>query len=240
MEYLTRYLSIIVVLILTGSGLPLPEEVPIIAAGVASSLGELQPWIAFASCLVGALVGDCVMYTIGYYFGHNLIRNHPRFASWLHADREARIEKKIREHGFKIFFLSRFMVGVRAPVYLAAGVLRMPFRRFLLTDMVCASSVVGLFFGLSYVYGKPIANWVREAEPLLTVLVVLVVAVVVGFLWLKSRRRLAELAALNGNGHVPPNGTPAAGDCAEQKAGDANGSPAKTEKTDGPTAGQGR
>jgi len=239
MEHLTRYLSIIVVLILTGSGLPLPEEVPIIAAGVASSLGELQPWIAFASCLVGALIGDCVMYTIGYYFGHNLIKNHPRFASWLHADREARIEKKIREHGFKIFFLSRFMVGVRAPVYLAAGVLRLPFRQFLLTDMVCASSVVGLFFGLSYVYGKPIATWVRESETWLTVVVVLVVAVVVGFLWLKSRR-LAELAALNGNGLAPPNGTPAAGDCDGKKTGDANGSPTETEKTDGPTADQGR
>ena len=34
------YLGIIVVLILTGSGLPVPEEVPIIAAGVAANITE--------------------------------------------------------------------------------------------------------------------------------------------------------------------------------------------------------
>ena len=38
------YLGIIIVLILTGSGLPIPEEVPIVAAGIASSLGKLNPW----------------------------------------------------------------------------------------------------------------------------------------------------------------------------------------------------
>jgi|SRR6185295_2373789 len=197
MDQLSYYLGIIIVLILTGCGLPIPEEVPIIAAGVASSVNkDLDPWITFASCLIGALAGDCVMYSIGYHFGHNLIKEHPRFASLLHAEREAMIEDKIRRHGFKIFFLSRFMVGVRAPVYLAAGVLRMPFKRFLLTDLVCATSVVGLFFGLSYAYGKPIAEWIKTGEWLLTILVALAVVGVLGFLWLK-RRKLAELADLS-------------------------------------------
>src|SRR5690242_7179388 len=115
MDLLSSYLGIAIFLNLTGSGLPVPEEVPIIAAGVASALGKLDPWAAFASCLVGAFLGDCVMYAIGYHFGHNLIKDHPRFASLLHAEHEARVQKKIREHGFKIIFLSRFLVGLRAP-----------------------------------------------------------------------------------------------------------------------------
>src|SRR5580698_7611600 len=89
------YLGITLVLILTGCGLPLPEEVPIIAAGVAASLGKLNPWMALAACLVGALLGDCVLYGIGYHFGHNLMRAHPRLGHLLHAEREAKMERLV-------------------------------------------------------------------------------------------------------------------------------------------------
>ena len=71
------YIGIIAVLILTGTGLPIPEEVPVIAAGVLSSHGALDPWLAFFSCLIGALGGDCVMYWIGRHFGSNVVREHP-------------------------------------------------------------------------------------------------------------------------------------------------------------------
>lgn len=189
----SSYLGIIIVLILTGSGLPIPEEVPIIAAGVAASLGTLDPWLAFFSCLIGALLGDCVIYAIGYHFGHNLVKEHPRFAHLLHAEREAWIEQKIRKHGLKVFFLARFMVGIRAPVYLTAGILRMSFRRFLLVDAICATSVVGLFFGLSYAYGEQIKRWIHNSELGLTIGVI--VAVVVVLLVWKYRQWSAAATA---------------------------------------------
>ena len=161
------YLGIIVILVLTGCGLPLPEEVPIVAAGIASSVGKLNPWWAFFSCLLGALGGDAVLYAIGYHFGHSLITRHPRFAHLLHAEREAGIEQMIRRHEVKVFFLSRFMVGVRAPVFLAAGVLRIPFYRFLIIDAFCATTVVGLIFGLSYAYGDRLTNLIRQSDSMI-------------------------------------------------------------------------
>ncbi len=115
MQNLPHYLSIIVVLILTGCGLPVPEEFPIIAAGVASSGADahLNPWLALGACLIGALAGDSMLYTIGYHFGHNLVKAHPRLARLLHAEREARMEQLLNRHGLKVLFLARFMVGVR-------------------------------------------------------------------------------------------------------------------------------
>jgi membrane protein DedA with SNARE-associated domain len=188
------YLGIIAVLVLTGMGLPVPEEVPIIAAGILSSTGDLEMWRAFASCLVGALLGDCMLYAIGYHFGHSLAKKHPRFAQLLHADREAQLEEMINRHGLKVFFLARFMVGVRAPVYLAAGVLRMKFRNFLLVDAICATSVVGLFFFLSHRFGEPILKLIRHSEVLLTVIVALATIGVVLYFWRRRRRRAAEQA----------------------------------------------
>jgi membrane protein DedA with SNARE-associated domain len=188
------YLGIIIVLVLTGSGLPLPEEVPIIAAGVASSVGTLEPWWAFLACLVGAVLGDSVLYAIGYHFGHSLVTRHPRFAHLLHAEYEAKIEQMIRRHGLKVFFLARFMVGIRAPVYLTAGILRMSFRRFLAIDLFCATCVVGLFFWLSYAYGERVAGWLRDSEIGLTVAVVATALVVLCFFLWRRFRRKRELA----------------------------------------------
>ena len=98
------YFAIFLVMMLTGAGLPIPEEVPIIAAGIASAHGNMHPWVAFACCLSGALIGDCIMYYIGYHFGRGVLKDHRWWARFLTPEREARIEEKFRKHGLGVFF----------------------------------------------------------------------------------------------------------------------------------------
>jgi len=187
------YFGIILFLVLTGCGLPIPEEVPIILAGILSSQGHMEPELAFAACLLGALIGDSLMYAIGYHFGHSLLAKHPKLGKFVGAEREANFEQSILRHGFKVMLLARFMVGIRGPVYLAAGVVRIPFRRFLLWDLFCATLVVSTFFSLSYFYGKQITELVRDAEITFT-LAVCALGAVAGLWWLRRRRQrlLAE------------------------------------------------
>ena len=182
------YFGIFVLMVLTGCGLPAPEEVFIIGAGVLSAQGELRPALAFAACLLGALVGDAAMYYIGRRFGHNLIYVHPKFAKFVGAQREEHFERAVMRHGFKVLLLARFMIGVRGPVYLAAGVVRMPFLKFLLWDLICATLVVGAFFSLSFAYGDEIARLLRDAEVTLT-LIATATVLVIAFIALRSRRR---------------------------------------------------
>ena len=186
------YLAIIIVLILTGSGLPIPEEVPIVAAGILSSHGRLNPYLAMASCLVGALVGDCVMYWIGYHFGRSVLREHRWWAHFVKPKREAQIERMIENHGLKVFFLARFLVGLRSPVYLSAGILRVPFRRFLLMDLFCATSVIGVFFMLSFWYGARLTSWIYEVQLSLTIVLALAASVAGIYFWRRHRRRAAQ------------------------------------------------
>lgn len=192
---LHSYLGILVILVLTGCGLPIPEEVPIVTAGVLSSDGTLHWGLALGSCILGALLGDICIYSVGYHFGHSLMRRHPRFGHWLHAEQEARTEQLIRKHGLKVLFVARFMVGIRAPVYLAAGTLRMPFRRFLIIDTLCASAVVGAFFGLSYAFGDTIVSWIHRGEIALTLLALLAIGSVMAFTWFKGRQLMTSLEA---------------------------------------------
>jgi membrane protein DedA with SNARE-associated domain len=189
------YLAIIVVLVLTGMGLPIPEEVPIIAAGVISAHGQLDPWLAFACCVIGALLGDSMSYWIGYRLGRSLLRRHRWWGRYVTPEREQKIEEMIRAHGFKVFFLARFLIGLRSTIYVTAGILRMSFRRFILIDGACAAIIIGVFFGLSYLFGEAVTAWIRRAEWTVTVVVVLVVAGLAVFFWQRHRRKLLREAA---------------------------------------------
>ncbi len=184
------YLAITVVLILTGSGLPIPEEVPIIAAAAFSvGDGPLNPFIALACCLFGAVVGDCIMYWIGYHFGRGVLRKRRWWSRFVTPEREERIEEMFHQHGLKVFFVARFLVALRSPVYLTAGILRVSFKKFVLIDLVCATAVVGSVFGLAYFFGAGIVTWIKRGQWGITIAVVIALACAALFLWRRYRRR---------------------------------------------------
>ena len=185
------YLGIVAVLILTGAGLPIPEEVPVIAAGVASHSGQMQPWLALACCLLGVIVGDCILYGIGYHFGRGLLNEYHWFSRSLTPEREKKIERLIACHGWKVFLVARLLVFIRSPVYVTAGILHIPFRRFLAIDAFCATIVVSTFFGLSYAFAAhvdTIWKWIHSSQYAITILVVLGAGCVGA--WFYFRRRI--------------------------------------------------
>jgi membrane protein DedA with SNARE-associated domain len=192
------YLGVFVTLVLTGTGLPIPEEVPVLLAGAAAHYGELNPWLAFVTCVVGAVCGDCVMYFIGHHWGYGFFRDHPFFARLWHVERFNQVQHMFHRHGLKVLVFARFLVGIRGPVYLASGILRVPFRRFILVDSLSATSVVGVFFSLSYFYARHMEQawkWIREGQLTLTVIVVLGVAAVIIYYWRRHRKHLAASPA---------------------------------------------
>jgi len=192
----TSYLGIVLFLTLTGIGLPVPEEVPIVAAGVASKGGLLKWYYALPACMVGALLGDSLMYAIGRFFGARILKEHPWWSGFLTPEREKTIEDLLKKHGIKAFFVARFLVGLRSPFYLTAGILRVKYRWFLLADFICATVVIGGFFGLAYLFGDRITGLIQSAEKGLTVIVILAalaaLAVVAFFSFRKRRIRMLD------------------------------------------------
>jgi membrane protein DedA with SNARE-associated domain len=190
----SSYLGIFLFIASTGCGMPIPEEAAVVLAGVLSAQGHLHTGLAFAACLAGAIVGDSIMYGIGYRWGHRIFTSHPRFAKLLasEAENKDQFQQAIEDHALKVMLLARFLVGVRAPVYVMTGVVRMPYRKFLLHDVISATVVVGVVFTLAYFFGNNVREWVGHAEFYATLVVVGILAIVGGILYYRHRRDILE------------------------------------------------
>jgi membrane protein DedA with SNARE-associated domain len=188
----SSYLGIFLFIASTGCGMPIPEEAAIVVAGVLSAQGHLKTELAFAACLAGALVGDSFMYWIGYRWGHRFFMMHPRFEKLFAAENEEQFQKAIESHALKVMLLARFLIGIRAPVYVMTGVVRMPYRRFVLYDFLSAALVVSVVFGLAYLFGESVTARVRRAEGIATLVVLLVIAVVGGILYFRNRKAILD------------------------------------------------
>ncbi len=182
------YLGIALVLILGGFGLPVPEELPILAGAILSREGRMEAPLAFGACMVGVLVGDFVVYFLGYYYGERVLKL-PIARKVLTRDRERQMKGYFHRHGFKILILGRFAVGFRTAAYLTAGILRLHPLRLFLTDLVAASLSTSLMFGLGWIFSHQIRQGIENFTQVLAVAAAVGIGLFVLRNYLKARRR---------------------------------------------------
>jgi len=180
------------ILVLASLGLPIPEDIPLIAAGV---LLRTSPGIAtwagtLAVALVGVMLGDLVLYAIGRWWGRDVVRH--RSVNWLITP--ARFERacaRFHRYGVWFCFFGRFIVGVRAAMCLTAGATHFPYWRFFLADFIGAAASVPLFLYLGYWFAGMLPTLERYlAEAQWTLLAVGLV--VIGVLFFAYRYRRAQ------------------------------------------------
>jgi membrane protein DedA with SNARE-associated domain len=146
------YAGIFLILLLCGFGLPLPEDIPILISGYLAYKGTIEIWPALAVTAAGVLIGDIVIYSLGRWWGPRSSQ-HRLARAMMTPGRMAKVEKFFSRHGKKAIFFGRFVAGLRAPLFLAAGVMRMPLRVFLGMDMLAAALSVPSFFFLAFYFG---------------------------------------------------------------------------------------
>jgi membrane protein DedA with SNARE-associated domain len=185
------YVGIALILILGGLGLPIPEEAPILVAAVLSRNGTLTWPLALASCLSGVMLGDMVVYFLGFFYGEKVL-SLPLTRKLLTRQREVQFKGYFQRHGFKILVFARFAPGFRTAAYLTAGILKLPPVKLLLTDLVAASLSTVFFFGLGYAFAHQMQRGIREVQQ--WVLVGVAVGVVVWLLirYYRAKRRSGQ------------------------------------------------
>src|SRR5437867_7451872 len=71
------YVGLFLILFVAGLGVPIPEELPIVAGGVLSHQLVLRWWIALPVCFVGVLSGDIALYWVGHHWGERVLGWRP-------------------------------------------------------------------------------------------------------------------------------------------------------------------
>jgi len=181
------YWAVAVALLLENAGAPAPAEtILLLASFLAYSQHGLQlAWIIVVGT-IAATLGDNLGFALGYYGGRPLLE---RYQSVF------RIKGKTLTQGERLFarfgavtvFFARFIFGMRIIAGPLAGVLRMPWRRFLVFNFlgavlwVTTISSAGYFFGQHW---ERLQQYVRRFD--LGVLVLVLVAVAVW--WWRGRR----------------------------------------------------
>ena len=195
-EWLTQlagnapYVVIFGVLLATGFGLPMPEDIPLILAGYLAGHGLANPWIMFPGVFLAILGSDVIVFTIGRRYGHYVPRL-PLLRRFLTEPRLARTERQLHLHGGKFIFMARFLPGVRTAAFFTAGTFKIPYWKFLLFDGSAAAISVPTIFWLAYFFANEldqVRQWIVEGQAAAIVAVVLVVTVMLLVKWRRRRR----------------------------------------------------
>jgi membrane-associated protein len=180
------YWTLVGVLLLENAGLPLPGETTLLFASfLAFSEQALQLKYIILTGIAACTVGDNLGYFVGYRGGRPLLERYRRFFR-IRPSTITRAELRFERYGPVTIFFARFLFGMRIIAGPMAGVLRMPWKKFLLfnflgaTVWVTAISLLGYFFGSQW---ERLLYFVKGAQLLVLALLLLVL------LWMRYRRQ---------------------------------------------------
>jgi membrane protein DedA with SNARE-associated domain/membrane-associated phospholipid phosphatase len=164
-------------------GLFLPGAALMFGVGALVGAGALDLWLTLAWSAVGAIAGDSVSFWLGKRF-HQRIKIMWPFSK--HPELIARSTDFFYRHGAKSIVFARFIGPLRPIVPAVAGMLDMPGRRFFPVNVIS-----GLFWAPVYVVpGMVFATSLglaAEVATRLAVMIGLLIAVVLLFVWLARR-----------------------------------------------------
>ena len=129
-------------------------EGPIVTltGAAAASAGYLSPGWVFVSASIGNLMADTCWYALGYFGKPEWVVKHgSRFG--IKESFIVRIQKDIYAHIHKILFIAKLTMGLVIPTLIAAGLARVPFKRWFgvlfTAECIWTGSLVlaGYYFG---------------------------------------------------------------------------------------------
>lgn len=124
------YWALFALVAVESSGVPVPGETALIAAGVLASKGRVHIEYVIAIATVAAMLGDNIGYAIGRTGGRRLLER-PGFLEHYRRGIIKHGEPFFQRHGAKAVFLGRWVAGLRIAAAWLAGINRMDWRRFL-------------------------------------------------------------------------------------------------------------
>ena len=182
MELLLEHglLAVLAALLLAPLGLPVPEEVSLMAAGAYARAGHAPLELALLTGYSGVVLGDCIAYFLGRKIGL-----HPTgvFGRLFGHRRLRRIVRFYDRFGVWTVVLCRQIPGMRFPAFFFSGASGMSLRRFLTLDGSAAVGTTLLWVGAGWWLGPRLAESMSTVDNLRQIGLGVGIVLLALFLW---------------------------------------------------------
>ncbi|MEU7008702.1 DedA family protein [Streptomyces sp. NPDC046332] len=185
------YALVGVVIGLESLGIPLPGEIVLVSSALlASQHGDINPYVLGTCATAGAIIGDSIGYAIGRRGGRPLLAwLGKKFPKHFSEGNIALAERSFEKWGMWAVFFGRFVALLRIFAGPLAGVLKMPYWKFLIANVFGGILWAGGTTAVVYSVGIVAEAWLKRFSWLGLVLAVLVG--VTSMLVLKNRAKKA-------------------------------------------------
>ena len=171
-------------LLLAGLNIPVSEDAMLfISAVLASMHPEYLPHL-FIGVYLGAYFSDLICYCLGRIVGPKLFKIR-FFANMVSPERITKISAYYEKYGVVTLILGRFIpFGVRNALFLTAGLGKMNFIKFALSDLLACTISSISFFSLYYHYGESIIVYIKQGNIVFFSLAL----VLIGVFWYRKKQ----------------------------------------------------
>ncbi|MEN9945868.1 MAG: hypothetical protein RLZZ293_254 [Pseudomonadota bacterium] len=187
------YLAVFLVLIACGFGLPIPEDITLISGGVICGLStQLNVHIMLVIALLGVIIGDGTMFMLGRQLGPK-VKHIPGLKCIFTENVYKKMQDKAHRYGNRILFVARFLPGLRAPIFITAGISRkVSLWKFLLMDGSASllSVPVWVYAGYYFAHDLPaLLEWVEDSQTFIGCCGAFIIVVWCGYYFIKKQNK---------------------------------------------------
>lgn len=143
------YITLFLLLMGGAIGLPIPEDIPLLLAGVLLHEGRAELDIVIPVAYAAIILGDILIYSAGRKIGPS-ISKRSWFAMRVSDSQMRRFRYNLEKRSLLMIFVARHLFYLRTLTFLSCGALKMNFWRFLFADAVAALISVPLVLSLGY------------------------------------------------------------------------------------------
>ena len=154
-------------LLLAGFNIPVSEDGMLFVAALLASKFPENYYYLFFGVFLGAYFSDLICYSLGRFLGPK-IWNIKFFAKMVSPEKVDKMSSFYEKYGILTLILGRFIpFGVRNGLFLTAGLSKMNFIKFALSDLLACTISCVLFFNLYYRFGEVVIEYVKKGNVIL-------------------------------------------------------------------------
>ena len=172
-------------------GILIPGQTIVIIGGFYAKLEVLNIYYVIALASLGAILGDLVGYILGRAYGYSFIRDYGKYF-FFRKEYFKSTKELMNEHTGKTIIIGRFNSITRAFAPFVAGSSKVPFKKFLIYNIVGGISW-GVFFSLvGYIFGKAYKIASRYINGFLIIFFIAAVLAVYFYAGHKRRKKMKD------------------------------------------------